>query len=279
MEPFCLATPRQLSYDHPVRLLLQPHTRYTLATNNAAYNYFVDRRRIYFKFYAGTLEESRQILIDSHREKRFMDLELEAELSARGVSAQPHHYPYRDDLRLWRSPIREFVHEYLCAFYSRDESVQYDAEIQAWARELMSPDCGALVGLVPDERLDTVDKLVDLLAQVLFVAGPGHAAQHYSEMYYCSLRTRFSAGRLHPAAGGKTSEPTRHASAARFRLSGRPASSSPIVNSATSDSIRLATIHAIPFLGCARLSSPSKSSKQTCDRWSARFNRGSTIAH
>ena len=274
-----MATARQLAYDHPVHLLLQPHTRYTLATNDAAYNYFVDRRRIYFKFYAGTLEESRQILIDSHREKRFMDLELEAELSARGVSAQLQDYPYRDDLRLWRSPIREFVHEYLCAFYTRDESVQYDAEMQAWARELMSPDCGAIVGLVPDDRLDTVDKLVDLLAQVLFVAGPGHAAQHYSEMYYCSLRTRFSAGRLHPAAGGKTSEPTKHASATRFRRSGRRACSSPLANSAISDSIGLATIRAIPFLGCARLSSPSKRSKQICDRWRTRFNRGSTTAY
>ena len=39
-------------------------------------------------------------------------------------------------------------------------------------------------GLVPEDSLDTIEKLVDLLAQVLFIAGPGHASQHFSEMYY-----------------------------------------------------------------------------------------------
>jgi arachidonate 15-lipoxygenase len=198
MEPFCLATARQLDFDHPVHLLLQPHTRYTLATNSSAYKDFTDRKQIYFEFYAGTLEESRQIFIDSHAEKPFMDLELEAELASRGVSRHLQDYPYRDDARLWGKPIHDFVNGYIRAFYARDSIVRDDEQLQRWAGELMSPTEGALRGLVPGDRLDTIGKLVDLLAHVIFIAGPGHASQHYSEMYYCRYSPAFPAAAYAP---------------------------------------------------------------------------------
>jgi arachidonate 15-lipoxygenase len=212
MEPFCLATARQLAFEHPIHLLLRPHTRYTLATNSAAYKDFVDRKEIYFDFYAGTLEESRQILIESYKEKTFLALDLEAELTSRGVSSHLDHYPYRDDARLWRAPIRDFVNAYVRAFYACDASVRQDAELQAWAAELMDRDFGAVCGLVPDDCLDTIDKLVDLLAQVLFIAGPGHASQHFSEMYYYRYQPAFAAAAYAPPVwdAGRANE-------ARFR--------------------------------------------------------------
>ncbi len=212
MEPFCLATARQLDFDHPVHLLLQPHTRYTLATNSSAYKDFTDRKGIYFEFYAGTLEESRQILINSHKEKGFMELELEAELASRGVGEHLQDYPYRDDARLWLEPIHDFVNGYIRAFYARDSMVRDDEQLQRWAGELMSPTEGALRGLVPDDRLDTIDKLVDLLAHVIFVAGPGHASQHYSEMYYCRFSPAFPAAAYAPPPWKKE-----RANNARFR--------------------------------------------------------------
>jgi arachidonate 15-lipoxygenase len=212
MEPFCLATARRLAFEHPVHLLLRPHTRYTLATNRSAYKDFIDRKEIYFQFYAGTLEESRQILKGSYREKKFLELELEAELASRGLSAHLGHFPYRDDARLWRVPIRDFVDAYVRAFYANDSAVTHDAALQAWAAELMDRHRGAVCGLVPDDRLDTVGKLVDLLAQVLFIAGPGHASQHFSEMYYYRYQPAFPAAAYTPPVwhGGRANE-------ARFR--------------------------------------------------------------
>jgi arachidonate 15-lipoxygenase len=177
LEPFAVATPRQLASQHPVSRLLRPHLRFTLAANRAVYAYFND-------FYAGTLEESREIAIQSYHKHRFHALELEAELAGRGVGEAPAVYPYRDDARLWRQPIRDFVGSYLGEFYSSDASVRGDGELQDWARELMDPQRGAVNGLVPDGDLDSTAKLADLLSQVIFTAGPGHASQHFPANHY-----------------------------------------------------------------------------------------------
>src|SRR5262249_28459017 len=91
MEPFCLATSRQLASDHPINLPLRPYTRYTLATNKSAAKFFVNPKKTYFKFYAGTLEESRTMFIQSH-EKTFLELGLDADLRARDVSAYLDDY-------------------------------------------------------------------------------------------------------------------------------------------------------------------------------------------
>jgi arachidonate 15-lipoxygenase len=184
MQPFAMATPRQLSRDHPISVLLEPHLRFTLRANQFAYRYFIDRKQTYADFYAGTLEETRRIAIQSYRDTGFLDLELEADLSRRGVDRAPAAYPYRDDAREWLSPIRDFVTAYIDAFYADDASVREDRELQAWFGELVDPDCGALRKLVPGDRLDARSKLIGLLAQVLFIAGPGHASQHYPSNYY-----------------------------------------------------------------------------------------------
>jgi len=184
LQPFCMATPRQLSEDHPVFVLLRPHTRFTLPANQAAYEYFIHRKHTYHDFYAGRLEDTRGIVVQAYLEKSFLELELETELEARGVDQRPKVYPYREDARRWLAPLREFVRDYVDAFYLGEEDVRGDHELQDWAKELMDPQRGAVQELVPERRLDGKAKLVDLLAQVLFLAGPGHAAQHYSSNHF-----------------------------------------------------------------------------------------------
>jgi len=184
MNAFCMATPRQLPEDHPVYVLLRPHTRFTLPANKAVYKDYVDRTQIYAEFYSGKLDEFRAFSKLSYEAKRFDELALCDEVKGRGVDEHPKVYPYRDDALLWVQPIRDFVGEFLGAFYADDAAVLGDAALQAWAAELVDPDCGGVRGLVAGDALDTRAKLFDLLAHVLFVAGPGHASQHFAEMYY-----------------------------------------------------------------------------------------------
>jgi len=198
MEPFCMATPRQLSPRHPVRVLLQPHTRFTLTANQAAYKYIIERSELYNEIYAATLEQLREVAIQGYLETGFLDLQLEADLALRGVQDSLALYPYRDDLRLWLEPIRDFVQAYVEACYADDAAVQADGELRSWKEELTDPVRGAVRKLVPDERLDTRQKLVDLLAQLLFTAGPGHASQHYSANYYYRYAPAFPAGTYAP---------------------------------------------------------------------------------
>jgi arachidonate 15-lipoxygenase len=222
MEPFCLATARQLSGDHPVSVLLRPHLRFTLAANRGAYKSFIDRSKTYFDFYAGRLEETRQIAIQSYLQTDFLDLGLEADLARRGVDRTPTDYPYRDDARLWLDPIHEFVASYLRAFYDSDSGVVGDEELQAWFGELVAPHLHTPRRLVPGNRLDTRGKLVDLLAQVLFIAGPGHASQHYPSTHYYRYAPVFpgaayspppwKGGLVHEARHRNTLPPIRSAS-------------------------------------------------------------------
>lgn len=200
VEPFCMATPRQLSEDHPVFALLRPHTAYTLPANQAAYKYFVSRKETYYEIYSGTLEDSRNIAIQTCLRRSFRELAPVADFEHRDVLDGPAVYPYRDDVLLWIEPIHEFVRAYVDACYADDVAIQRDAQLQAWAAELMDPACGALRGMLPDDRLDTRRKLVDLLAQVLFLAGPGHASQHYAGAYYYRYSPAFPGGAYAPPA-------------------------------------------------------------------------------
>jgi arachidonate 15-lipoxygenase len=200
MEPFALATPRQLAREHPIRILLRAHLRFTLQVNRAAYDYYRKRKELYFEIHAGTLEEMREIAIQSHLEEDFPALELEAELARRGVDRSPELYPYREDARLWLAPIREFVESYVHAFYPSDQAVAGDSELQAWANELMNPPPKGCKPrkLVEGDSLDTREKLIGVLAQVLFTAGPGHASQHYSSTHYYRYAPVFPAAAYLP---------------------------------------------------------------------------------
>jgi arachidonate 15-lipoxygenase len=206
VEPFCMASPRQLPLDHPVFVLLQPHMRFTLATNKAAYKYFIDRKETYALLYAGTLAVTRKIAVEGYETDSFREMQLEADLMRRGVSKAPGRYPYREDALLWMDAIRDFVREYLRpkedgdARYGDDASVRNDRHLQAWAEELMDPERGAVRDLVPGGQLDSVDKLVDLLSQVIFTAGPGHASQHFATNYFYRYTPAFPAAAYRPPA-------------------------------------------------------------------------------
>jgi arachidonate 15-lipoxygenase len=175
-EPIVLSTHRQLAADHPLHVLLRPHLLHTLAVNRAALNLLKKPGSVFDQIYAGRLAETRQIMIASHQRWSFRELDLETDLAARGIGDQPLDYPWRDDARLWRAAIERFVGAYVEIFYASDQDVRGDHELQSWFTELGAEDGGNLRGLTDSGRLDDRAELVALLAQILFMAGPGHAA-------------------------------------------------------------------------------------------------------
>jgi arachidonate 15-lipoxygenase len=180
VEPVALAVPRQLPPDHPLYLLLEPHIRYTLAVNDTTIPLITEQGRIFATIYAGTLEETRQIMKETHARWSLADLALEADLQARGMDGYPGHYPYREDARrLWQA-TREFVAEYLGIYYTTPSQVQGDTHLQAFLTELADPARGNLRGVAAS----SVPQLVELVAQILFICGPQHAAVHYPQLEY-----------------------------------------------------------------------------------------------
>jgi arachidonate 15-lipoxygenase len=183
-EPFALSTRRQLAPEHPVFVLLEPHTRYTISVNHQAFSALKRPGSVFDTLYAGELPETRAIMIKSYERWTLLEQSLEVDLKARGVEAGPRDYPWREDARLWKSVIDRFVDGYLRLFYRGDADVAQDWELQAWFAELGAQKGGNLRGLTADGRLDTVDKLIAMLAQFLFIAGPSHAAVHYPQTDY-----------------------------------------------------------------------------------------------
>lgn len=179
-EPFAVSARRQLAPGHPIHVLLRPHTQHTIAVNRAALNLLKKPGSVFDTLYAGELPATRDILRRSHERWSVREQELELDLAARGVGDGPREYPWRDDARLWTPVIRRFVAAYVGLYYRDDAAVRGDGELQAFFAELQADDGGRLrLGLAGE--LEGRDVLVDLLAQFLFIAGPGHAAVHFPQ--------------------------------------------------------------------------------------------------
>ncbi len=204
LEAFCIATARQLERRHPVRLMLEGHLRFTLPAARAAYAFYAKRRNLlrrptlYFRLFSGTLQHTRGLVKEDYRSRPFHAFRLEADLAARGVSEAPGIYPYRDDARLWLRPLARFTARWVEACYADELAVRGDRQLAAWAEELEDPARGAVRGLVPGGALDTRTQLAELLAHVLFIAGPFHASQHYAEAYSLRHSAIFPSGAWRP---------------------------------------------------------------------------------
>lgn len=184
MEAFALAVPRQLPPDHPVHLLFEPHLRFTLAVNHTTIPLITDRGKVFSTIYAGTLEVTRAIMIETRETWTFRALGLEADLAARGMDTYPGQYPYREDARrLWKI-THAFVSAYINHFYRDDAQVQGDRHLQAFITELIDPARGNIRGLLAGTALTTVAELIEIVAQVVFTCGPLHAAVHYPQLEY-----------------------------------------------------------------------------------------------
>ncbi|ELU07246.1 hypothetical protein CAPTEDRAFT_169085 [Capitella teleta] len=184
IEPFCVATQRQLSVSHPVYKLLKPHFRYTLPTNT------ILRRNILKK--GGSAETYMSIGSEGFKslvkkfyttEFSFESMDLPLLLNQRGVddAEKLPNYFYRDDsLKLWQA-ISEYCLNILKIFYKSDEDVQMDSEIQAWIEDIQER---GFPGLKPHQReglpmhFDNVEELARTMTKILFTSTCQHSATH-----------------------------------------------------------------------------------------------------
>ena len=85
-------------------------------------------------------------------------------------------------------------------------------ELQSWAGELVHREQGNLNGLFRSDEagLVTVETLVRILGQVIYIAGPNHASQHFSQMHYYRYPPAFSASAYAPPPANADSETGAH---------------------------------------------------------------------
>ncbi|MBP5973366.1 AraC family transcriptional regulator [Brasilonema sp. CT11] len=198
LEPFVMATANELAPNHPLSVLLKPHFQFTLAINELAREQLISPGGYADTLLAGTLEASIGVIKGAIKEylENFSEFALPKELSRRGVGETDldgkgenflPDYPYRDDaLLLWRA-IESYVSDYLHLYYTSPVQILEDTELQNWVRKLISPEGGHVKGLVPNGKLDTVEQLVAIATQLIFLSGPQHGAVNYPQYDYIAF--------------------------------------------------------------------------------------------
>ncbi|XP_071505993.1 allene oxide synthase-lipoxygenase protein-like [Diadema antillarum] len=189
IESVAVATHRCLSASHPIFRLLAPHFLYLIAINTRALAKLVSE--------GGWVDRCMGIgrigmfeIIKRTWARWSLDREgsLLADLEHRGV-ADPEvlpNYHYRDDALLVRKALHDYVSSIVKHYYTSDEKVKSDYEIQEWGR-IMAPcsegspgHCG-VKGLPNDGKFETVTDLIEVVTNFIFISSVGHAAANFSQ--------------------------------------------------------------------------------------------------
>ncbi|MCY1036012.1 lipoxygenase family protein [Corallococcus sp. BB11-1] len=188
-EAFTLATARQLPPEHPLQVLLTPHFQGTLAINNAAVESLIAPGGFVDRLLPGTIEASASLAVQAVEGLRFNQELFPRTFANRGVDdAQAFpDYPYRDDgLLVWAS-LHQWVSDYVSLYYGSDADVSADYELQAWLKELASPQGGRLQDIGEGGSLRTRGYLADLVTMIIFTASAQHAAVNFPQSYVMSF--------------------------------------------------------------------------------------------
>ncbi|MBM7113481.1 lipoxygenase family protein [Archangium primigenium] len=187
VEPFVVATHRNLPDDHPVSLLLRPHFEGTLYINNAAQAKLIAPGGDVDMLMAGTIQASRTVSVESLLDTQDFDFNqgmLPNALKQRDVNDPDLDYPYREDARLVWGAIENWVRAYVGLYYTSDTAVAQDTALQAWSAEVVAQEGGRVKGFGEDGvagKLTTVDYLIQALTMLIFTGSAQHAAVNFAQ--------------------------------------------------------------------------------------------------
>ncbi|ATB28735.1 lipoxygenase family protein [Melittangium boletus] len=187
VEPFVVATHRNLPDTHPVSLLLRPHFEGTLYINNAAQEKLIAPGGDVDMLLGGTIQANRVVAVESLLKDPDFDFNqgmLPRALAQRDVNDPDLEYPYREDALLLWSAIENWVRAYVGIYYKSDSAVTEDAALQAWGAELVAENGGRVKGFGEDGvagKLTTVEYLVQAVTMLLFTGSAQHAAVNFAQ--------------------------------------------------------------------------------------------------
>ena len=218
IEPFIIATARELAPNHPLGILLRPHFQGTLFINNAATVGLINKDGIVDATFGGTLDESLRITLEGVRGYPFSfnDSMLPKFFEQKGLDdvTKLPDYPYRDDGMLIWNAIHQWVDSYISVYYHNDQDVIQDTELQNWVQSLIANDGGRMTGFGESNSsggLDIHSKtyLIDAVTLLIFTCSAQHAVVNFAQATYMSYAPNMPFAGYQPApnlASGATKD-------------------------------------------------------------------------
>ncbi|XP_023678314.1 polyunsaturated fatty acid 5-lipoxygenase [Paramormyrops kingsleyae] len=187
-EVFGIAMFRQLPAVHPVFKLLIPHIRFTIAINTKAREQLICECGLFDKANGTGGGGHVQLVQKAMKSFTYKSLCFPEIIKSRGLDSQEElpYYFYRDDgLKVWEA-VKSFVSDIVDIYYSNDQAVQGDEEIQAFVKDVCSfgmqdQDCCEF-----PKSLQTKEQLVEYLTVVIFTASAQHASINFGQYDWCS---------------------------------------------------------------------------------------------
>lgn len=191
VEPAVLATHRQLSENHPLHKLLIPHFRFNININYDARRDLISPGGVVATSIGPAIAETLQLVAKARLAWHWDQNRPDRMFHSRAVDVDAlATFPFRDDTLLVWAAIRRYVAAYVTHYYADDAAVAEDGELQNWIHEMTSPLYAHFRGM--DGLKETGDPnrpyciasrdyLIDVVAQLIYVAGPQHANTNYAQ--------------------------------------------------------------------------------------------------
>ncbi|XP_021282192.1 linoleate 9S-lipoxygenase 6-like [Herrania umbratica] len=194
LEPFVIATNRQMSVVHPIYKLLHPHFRDTMTINALARELLVNAGGIIETTFCPG-KYSMEMSSENYKSWNFLDQALPNDLKKRGIAVDDANslyglrlliedYPYAvDGLKIWFA-IEKWVRDYCSFYYKTDEMVQQDPEVQAWWKELREVGHGDKKDEPWWPKMQTREELIQSCTTIIWIASALHAAVNFGQFAY-----------------------------------------------------------------------------------------------
>ncbi|XP_045814574.1 linoleate 13S-lipoxygenase 2-1, chloroplastic-like isoform X8 [Trifolium pratense] len=195
VEPFVIATNRQLSTMHPIYKLLHPHLRYTLEINSLAREILISAN--------GVIEDtffpkkySMELSSVAYDKLWQFDLQgLPNDLINRGMAVEDSNaqhglklaiedYPFANDGLLIWDAIKQWVTDYVNHYYPSPSIIESDQELQAWWTEVRTKGHSDKSEEPWWPNLKTQKDLVDIITTIAWIASAHHSATNFAQYAY-----------------------------------------------------------------------------------------------